>query len=201
MPAPKRSRVEPTDDWGKLQLRFQWPEQSGYELIRPVVLFGYTAAERAQQTGISASTISRKVNRFDTHGVHGLFEAEEAGDSKRLLPPHIRRAIAELVAEYPAFRVHELATICYVRFNRRPSARTIRRVLAEEPAAVVAGRRFPVFGEIADPVERRAAIVRLHTEGWNIASIAEYLQTSRPTVYATLQRWIEEGVRGLADKS
>lgn len=27
------------------------------------------------------------------------------------------------------------------------------------------------------------------------------MQTSRPTVYTTLQRWIEEGVKGLADKS
>jgi hypothetical protein len=34
------------------------------------------------------------------------------------------------------------------------------------------GRRFPPYGEIPDPIERRAAIVRLHTEGWNIASIA-----------------------------
>ena len=37
-------------------------------------------------------------------------------------------------------------------------------------------------------------------EGWNIASIAGYLETSRPTIYATLKRWIEEGVRGLEDK-
>jgi hypothetical protein len=42
--------------------------------------------------------------------------------------------------------------------------------------------------------------VRLHTEGWNIASIAGYLQTTRATVYVALQRWIAEGVRGLADK-
>ena len=96
MPASKRSRSEPTDDWGQLQLRFQWPEQAGYELIRPVVLFGFTAAERAQQTGISASTIARKANRFDTRGQPGqpgqpgLFGAEEAEDSKRLLPPHWR---------------------------------------------------------------------------------------------------------------
>ena len=41
---------------------------------RPVVLFGFTAAERAQQTGISASTIARKANRFDTLGLPGLSE-------------------------------------------------------------------------------------------------------------------------------
>jgi hypothetical protein len=52
MPAPKRVRIEPTEDWTELQLRFHWPEQGGYELIRPVVLFGFTPAKRAQQTGI-----------------------------------------------------------------------------------------------------------------------------------------------------
>jgi uncharacterized protein with GYD domain len=31
--------------------------------------------------------------------------------------------------------------------------------------------------------------------------MAAYLQTSRLTIYATLQRWTEEGVRGLEEKS
>ena len=53
---------------------------------------------------------------------------------------------------------------------------------------------------MSDPLEHRGAIVRLHAEGWNIASIAGYLETSRPAVYATLKRWIEEGVNGLLDK-
>ena len=83
MPAPKRSRIELTDDWTDLQLHFNWPEQGGYELIRPVVLFGFTPAERAQQTGMSARTIARKANRFDTLGMQGLLEAEEVADSKR----------------------------------------------------------------------------------------------------------------------
>jgi hypothetical protein len=43
--------------------------------------------------------------------------------------------------------------------------------------------------------------IRLHAEGWSITSIAEYLDTSRPTIYATLERWAEEGVAGLEEKS
>jgi hypothetical protein len=35
-------------------------------------------------------------------------------------------------------------------------------------------RRFPRYAEMADPLERREATVRLHAEGWNIASIAGY---------------------------
>jgi putative transposase len=200
MPTRSRPRLEPTEDWAQLQLRFDWPEQVGYELIRPVVLFGATPAERALQTGVSPRTIYRKAGRFDAQGMLGLAEADEGPESKRLLPPSIRRVIVQLKAEYPPFRPNELASICYARFGRRPGARTIKRVLAEAPAPTVVGRRFPPYAEIEDSVDRRAAIVRLHAEGWNIASIAGYLETSRPTVYATLSRWVEEGVHGLEDK-
>jgi transposase len=195
----KRALLEPTDDWLQLQFQLDWPEQHRYELIRPVVVFGAPPVERAQQTGISARTVYRRVERFDQVGKQSLFEAEPVED-KRALPPTIRRAILELKAEYPAFRPNELATICDIRFNRGPSPHTIKKVLAEAPLPVVATRRFPPYGEIDDPVERRAAIVRLHAEGWNIASIAGYLQTNRPRVYKVLKRWIEEGVQGLEDK-
>jgi putative transposase len=54
---------------------------------------------------------------------------------------------------------------------------------------------------IPDPAERKLAVIRLHSEGWSITSIAEYMQTSRHTIYDTLQRWTEEGVAGLEEKS
>jgi hypothetical protein len=137
MPAARRSRIEPTDDWTELQLRFNWPEQGGYELIRPVVLFGFTPAERAQQTGMSARTIARKANRFDLLGMQRLFETEETADSKRRLPPYICSALAQLHAEYPAFRPYELARICYARFGRRPGAEDTHA--APTPTAIRGG--------------------------------------------------------------
>ena len=75
MATAKRARSEPPEDWSQLQLRFTWPEQASYELIRPVVLFGRSPAERAQQTGISRRTIYRKVGWFDTRGMARLPEA------------------------------------------------------------------------------------------------------------------------------
>ena len=44
-------------------------------------------------------------------------------------------------------------------------------------------------------------MLKLHSEGWTVTSIAAYLQVDRHTVYDTLKRWIVEGVAGLADKS
>jgi putative transposase len=201
MPPRKLARIEPTDDWPYLQLQFEWPEQEAYEVVRPVVLFGFTPAERAEQTGISASTIYRKATRFEQLGIRGFLESEpEAPDSKRLLPQAIRRAIVQLKAEYSAFRPNELATICEVRFKRRPSSHTIKKILATELAPAVVQRRFPLYAEMPDPLQRRGAIVRLHTEGWNVASIAGYLGTTRRRVYETMKRWITEKVYGLEDK-
>jgi transposase len=73
-------------------------------------------------------------------------------------------------------------------------------IVAEDPLPIPLARRFPLYHEIGDPVQRRLAIIRLHAEGWRISRIAGYLQTSRPTVYATLRRWIDEQFRGLADQ-
>ena len=44
-------------------------------------------------------------------------------------------------------------------------------------------------------------MIRLHAQGWSISTIARYLDVSRPTIYAILKRWVEEGIRGLPDKS
>jgi len=57
------------------------------------------------------------------------------------------------------------------------------------------------YHEIPEPVARRKAIVDLYLEGWSARSIAGYLATSRARVYDTLQRWIDEGWPGLADRS
>ncbi len=62
-------------------------------------------------------------------------------------------------------------------------------------------RRFVRYHEIADPIQRRRAVVTLYLDGWSVKAIAGYQATSRPTVYDVLQRWAEEGWPGLADRS
>jgi putative transposase len=127
-----------------------------------------------------------------------LFAAE--GAKRRALSPVIRRLVVDLKAEHPAMRPHEISTVCYVRFGRRPDYRTVERVLAEEPMPLRILRRFPPYHEMEEPRERRMAVVRLHAEGWNVKSIASYLKTARSTVYRALKRWIEEGLAGLDDR-
>ena len=199
MPAAKRTRREPTDDWQQLQLLTQFPAQLTYELIRPVVLFGQSPAERARLTGAPERTLYRQVARFEAQGMVSLFDP--APTKQQRLRPEIRQAIIELKAEHPGLRTYEITIICWARFGHRPSSHTVKRILAETPPLPRTTRRFPPYAAFADPAEARLAIIRLHSEGWARTSIATYLQTSRQTVHATLQRWIEEGVYGLDDKS
>lgn len=203
MPPRKRQRIAHTEDWNTIQQRTLWPEQEQYELIRPIVLFGDTPAERAEQTQAAERTLYRKADRFDQEGMMSLFESQQAsrGETSRTVPAPMRQAIVDLKAEYPEFTPNELATIGYVQFDRRLSRHTVQRILAEGPPPSRKTRRYPPYAEITDPVERRLAVVRLHSEGWSISSISRYLEVSRPTIYQILHRWIEEGVKGLDDKS
>jgi putative transposase len=196
----RRRRAEPTDDWGQLELLCGWPEQRDYELIRPMVLFGSPASERAKETGAASErSLQRRAARFEAEGMESLFGSEAAKKRKRL-PPSVRRLIVDLKAEHPALNPNEIAAICYVRFGRRPDRKTVKRVLAEEPVPLRMVRRFAPYHEIEEAVQRRRAVVALHAEGWSAKAIAGYLRVGTSTVYRTLKRWVEEGLAGLEDR-
>jgi len=195
----RRARIEPTEDWGQLELLLKFPEQLEYERIRPPVVFGVPVAERSRQTGVPETTLRRRIAGFEREVMRSLFEAERAEPRGAASPdPEVRRLILDLKADHPPMRPNEIATVCYVRFGRRPHGRTVGRVLRESPSSIRMFRRFDPYREIEDVVERRLVIVTLHSEGWNVKSIASYLKISRPTVYRTLKKWIAEGVHGLS---
>jgi transposase len=202
MPPAARPRHDSTDDWVQIRLLAASPEQETYELLRPIVLFGQPPATRALETGVPERTLRRKAARFDAHGMRSLFELDPPpATDRRRLPPEVRRAILELKAEYPAFGLRELARICQERFDRPVSHHAVERVLVGESLPIVPPRRFRRYREIADPIERRRAVVTLYLDGWSAKAIAGYLETSRPTVYDVLRRWAAEGWPGLADRS
>jgi putative transposase len=197
-----RPRRQPTDDWRQLRLLVTSPEQESYELVRPILLFGQPPDERARETGVSVATLRRKAARVATQGLLGLFPQAPAPDGdQRRLPSEIRRAIAELKAEYPPFSLREIAAICRVSFGRPVDHQTVGRVLAAEPFPLDPPRRSPRYHELPDPVLRRKAIVDLYQDGWSPRAIAGYLATSRARVHEVLKRWDEEGWDGLPDRS
>ena len=156
MPSTRRAQRQPTDDWEQLRLLVTSSEQATYELLRPIVLFGRTSAERARETGVPARTLRRKAARFADAGTRSLFEPDDPpAPDRRRLPLGIRRAIVELKAECPALRPYEIATICRHRFGRPVGHHTVERVLAGEPVPLHPPRRFPRYRDIPDPVARR----------------------------------------------
>ena len=60
MPARKRKRREHTHNWQEIQHYTLWPEQEVYERLRPIVLFGETAAARAKETGATSAHCTTK---------------------------------------------------------------------------------------------------------------------------------------------
>jgi putative transposase len=196
----KRPRVEPTEDFQQILPLCWWPEQVEYERMRQPVLFGSSVAERARETGVSESTLRRRIGRFEDEGMEGLFATEKA--KRRKLPTNIRRLIVDLKAEYPPFNLNEIANIVGACFGRKPDVRSVKRVLDEEALPLKLERSYPRYHEMeaASPGQGRAAVVELRVDGWSAKAIAGHLGMGRSTVYKVLGRFKEEGAEGLADK-
>jgi putative transposase len=204
MPGPKRNRRERTDEWASIKQWTLWPEQELYEQIRPIVLFHETAGERAKEIDIPQRTLARKADEFERYGMQSLFSSGEQGGARetgKTLPPEIRQLIVDLHTEVPTMSWREIAEVCYIRHGRRPDHKSVKHIAISNPPSSQKERRYQPWHQIPDPAERKLAVIWLHSEGWSITSIAEYMQTTRPTIYSTLHRWAEEGVVGLEEKS
>ncbi len=204
MPGPKRERRARTDEWASIKQWTLWPEQELYEQIRPLILFHETAGERAKEIDVPQRTLSRKADAFERYGMQSLFSSGEQGGARetgRTLPEDVRQLIVDLHTELPTMSWREIAEVCYIRYGRRPDHKSVKHIATATLARSLQARRNPPWHQIPDPAERKLAVIRLHSEGWSITSIAAYMQTTRPTIYATLQRWAEEGVAGLEEKS
>ena len=201
MPGPKRHRRERTDEGASIKQWTVWPEQELYEQIRPLILFHETAWERAKEIDIPQRTLARKAEEFERTWMASLFSSGEQGGARetgKALPPEIRQLIVDLHCEMPSMSWREIAEICYIQYGRRPDHKSVKHIATSPPTRPwPISRSYPPWHQIPDPAERKLAAIRLHAEGWSITSIAEYLETSRHTIYDTLKRWVDEGVAGL----
>src|SRR6266699_3241486 len=65
MPKKRYERRELSHNWEDIRPLLKDSAQITYEVIRPVVLFRVSPKERAEETGISKSSIYYKANLFD----------------------------------------------------------------------------------------------------------------------------------------
>src|SRR6266699_169325 len=104
MPGPKRERRARTDEWARIQQWTLWPEQELYEQIRPMLLFGVTAGERAKEIDVPQRTLSRKVDEFERDRMQSLFSSVGQGGERatsKTLPPEISQLIVDLHIALP----------------------------------------------------------------------------------------------------
>jgi hypothetical protein len=64
--------VSAQEEFARIQLQFVDPTQREHEIIRPIVLFGETAAERSRQTGVERTVVGDKAHRFVLGGMAAL---------------------------------------------------------------------------------------------------------------------------------
>ncbi len=112
---------------------------------------------------MSKSLIYYKANLFDVSGMASLLPPMPPPDipkqDKRALPPPIRQTIVDAHAEYSELSLHEIASICYVQFGRKPSPHTIQYILATGPpphaplAATNALRKLTITPNGDEPLE------------------------------------------------
>jgi len=175
MPGPKRERRARTDEWARIQQWTLWPEQELYEQIRPMLLFGETAGERAKEIDVPQRTLSRKVDEFERYGMQSLFSSGEQGGERatsKTLPPEIRQLIVDLHIALPTMSWREIAEVCYIRYGRRPDHKSVKHIATSSPPSSLQAKRYQPWHQIPDPAERKLAVIRLHSEGWSVTSIA-----------------------------
>jgi len=145
MPEPKRVRREHTEEWASIKQWMLWPEQELYEQIRPIILYGQTAGERAKEINAAQRTLSRKADEFERYGMQSLFpsqEPREQGETSRTLPREMRQLISDLHAELPTMSWREIAEVCYIRYGRKPSHNSVNHVIATGPPPSLTARRY-----------------------------------------------------------
>ena len=86
------------EEFEHIRRQFIDPIQHDYEVIRPIVLFAETAAERSRQTGVERTVVGDKARRFVLEGMLGLTDrrAEAAGRKGHSYPEAIAGYIVYL---------------------------------------------------------------------------------------------------------
>ena len=190
------------EEFEHIRRQFIDPLQHDYEVIRPMVLFAETAAERSRQTGVERTVVGDKARRFVLEGMLGLTErrAEAAGRKGHRYPAAIAGYIVYLKQLYPPIHLREIARIVQRKFGYKTNHHTLKQFLEPYNTPIQLELGLTTFAAFADAYHARWTVVRMAYEGWNKKSIADCLQLSRTHVYTILEAFARDGFAGLEDQ-
>jgi putative transposase len=194
--------VSAQEEFAYIRRQFIDPIQHHYEVIRPIVLFAETAAERSRQTGVERTVVGDKARRFVLEGMLGLTDrrAEAAGRKGRSYPEAIASYIIYLKQLYPPIHLREIARIVQRKFGYKTNHHTLKRFLEPYNTPIQLELGLTTFSTFADAYQARWTVVRMAYEGWNKKSIADCLKLSRTHVYTILEAFERDGFAGLEDQ-
>lgn len=190
------------EDFQQLSLRFTDPIQRNYEIIRPIVLYGASIAERSQQTEMARSAVNDKARRFVREGMLGLQDqrASHSGRKHHDYPEAVARGILTLKQRYPPLHHREIVRIIERQYGYRTNHHTVAKFLEHYPLPVQLELELPGFHDFEDAYQARWTVVQMYYEGWNKKSIAGCLRLSRRHVERLVQAFEVDEFAGLEDR-
>jgi putative transposase len=193
--------VSAQEEFARIQLQFVDPTQREYEIIRPIVLFGETAAERSRQTGVERTVVGDKARRFVLGGMAALQDqrTQSRDPQEPVYPEAIAGYIVYLKQLYPPIHLREIERILLRKFGYQTNHHTLKRFLAPYDTPIQLEFDLTTFSSYDDAYQARWRVVRMASEGWNKQSIADCLKLSRTHVYRILEAFEREGFEGLED--
>lgn len=189
-------------EFAQLALSFIDPIQHEYEIIRPLVLFAETIAERSRQTGIERTHIREQAHRFVTDGMFGLVDqrSTQSGRKPHHYPERIANYLVYVKHLYPPIHYEELARIVQRKFGYVTNHSTVKRFLLRHPVPVQLPLHLTHFHDFDTAYRARWTVVRMWAEGWSKKSIAGCLQVSRKHVHTIIEAFQRDGFAGLEDQ-
>ena len=190
------------EEFEHIRRQFIDPIQHDYEVIRPIVLFAETAAERSRQTGVERTVVGDKARRFVLEGMLGLTDgrAEAAGRKGQSYPVAIAGYIVYVKQVYPPIHLREIVRIVQRKFGYKTNHHTLKRFLAPDETPLQLELDFTTFSAFAEAYHARWTVVRMAYEGWNKKSIAACLKLSRAHVSTILDAFARDGFAGLEEQ-
>lgn len=189
-------------EFAQLALSFIDPIQHEYEIIRPLVLFAETIAERSRQTGVERSHIRDQAHRFVTSGMFGLADqrSRQSGRKPHSYPERVANYLVYVKHLYPPIHYDELARIVRRKFGYVTNHSTVKRFLLRHPVPVQLPLHLTHFHDFDNAYQARWTVVRMWAEGWSKKSIAGCLQLSRKHVHTIIAAFQRDGFVGLEDQ-
>jgi len=193
--------VSAAEDCAQYQRRCVDDMQHDYEVMRPIVLFADTIAERSRQTGLEPTVVGAKARRFAIEGRLGLVDHRlgHAGRQGQTYPEAVAAHLLDLTQLYPPIHDRAMVRIVQRKFGSTTQHHTVHHVLERFAIPGQLELNLLAFSDFAEAYQARWTVVRMWYEGWNTQSIAGGLQMARSHVYAIMAAFERDGFAGLED--